>query len=94
MVNSIHLLLINVFNISIAAWLVYVSMRAYDTFKLKIFKKAWLIVGIGSLFWFFGHLLIVLGYKQFHYPLFTLSIIMFSVGFLLLSRAARLLGGV
>jgi len=94
MISTIQIFLINVFNISIALWLVCVSLKAYDTFKLKIFKRAWLVISIGSLFWFFGHLSLILGYKSIHYPFFTISIIMFSMGFLLVSKAAKILGGV
>jgi hypothetical protein len=86
---------INVLNILIALLLFLITIRAYLSFKLKIFKDAWLVLTIGSFLWLMGHIALFIGAPKFiHYTLFTLFIIFCAIGIFMLATSAKILGGV
>ncbi|NOZ82002.1 MAG: hypothetical protein GXO63_02520 [Candidatus Micrarchaeota archaeon] len=88
-------LVVNVFNLAVAFVLMAVTVNAYFSFRLAIFKRIWLFLIAGSFLWFLGHVLMILRVTgPVHYVLFTVYIIVLAIGIYLLSRNAKKLGGV
>ncbi len=85
--------LVNVLNVIIAAVLFLVSFNTYKSYKLHIFKKAWLLITLGSALWLVGHVAMLLGSRGIlHYALFTVFIILLALALSMLSKAAKTLG--
>ena len=82
-----------VVNVIIALILFLVSFKTYRSYKLRIFKKAWLIITIGSILWLIGTVLLLVGkIGMIHSVLFTTFIILLTIALYLLSKTAKTLG--
>ncbi|HIQ49702.1 MAG TPA: hypothetical protein EYH56_00745 [Nanoarchaeota archaeon] len=80
-------------NVIIALILFLVAFRTYKSYKLRIFKNAWLIITIGSVLWLIGTLLLLVGeVGVIHTALFTIFIILLTIALYLLSKVGETLG--
>lgn len=92
---ELSLFLINFINLVISLGLTFVCFKAYRSFKLKIFRRAWFLIFIASIFWLIGHFSILLNLKgPPHWVPFTIFIILLVFGIYYISVGARLLGGI
>ena len=86
---------VNLFNLGISILLMAVTVNAYFSFNLAVFRRAWALLALGSFLWFVGHVLMILKiFGPLHYILFTAFIVILAAGIYLLSRTAKRLGGV
>ncbi len=88
--------ILGIINVVISLILLTLCLKAYKEYKLRIFKRAWLVIAFSLIFWCTSYFLFLFKFsgKTIYFILLTLFMCLNSTGIWLLIKAAQTLGGV